>query len=370
MFIFLNLLFWYFWLFVVLIIHEFGHAIVAKIVGLKIFALIIGYGKKLTGFEIFGIPVEINLKPFNGLTYAFPTSTSWVKTRMWFYNLGGLLTHIIFISVFIIFNEQDFGSFFTSLVKRPAIFETFFLANLFLLVINAFPYKFQMPQGAYFSDGYKLFQIPFQKIEEIVALEKVHERLEAWNALRKGNHEKAFALYEKLLAENPDDMVLKHDLAIAKLKFGNYEEAREFLICTLTAKEFENPPMKMLLYNNIAWINAVIAKDSLLEEADKLSLEAYNSNPRLVNFIGTRGSVLVRLGKNVQGLELLKDAYGKMSDKRGRSENACFIAIGKAKLGAAKEAKSWLEIARKNDLDNKLIEIAEREINVILSGNA
>lgn len=367
MFLLLNIFLWYLCIFIVLFIHEFGHALAARIVGLRVVALIIGYGKKLFSFEIFGIPVEVNLKPLNGLTYAIPADNSWIKTRMWLFNLGGLLTHIIVICVFLTFFWIDFVSFFSSLVRSVAILEVFFLANVFIFAINAFPYKISMPQGTYSSDGYNFFQMPFAKTEEILEMETIHKKFEAWNYLRSGDNEKAIELYEKLLSAAPDDILLKHDLAIAKLKFGNYEAARELLITLVDAEQFDNPQSKMMLYNNISWINAVIGQPDLLYEADEMSREAYNSNPKFINYIGTRGSVLVRLGKNAQGLEFLKSCYGNASSKSSRAETACFIAIGNANMGKFKEAAGWIEKARKNDSEVRLIEIAEKEINEALS---
>ncbi|MBK8146963.1 MAG: site-2 protease family protein [Acidobacteria bacterium] len=248
MFILVNLFVWYFWIFVLLPTHECGHATAARLMRMRVHAMIIGYGRNLFRFEAFGVPIEINARPLNGLTIALPDGHRFIRLRFWIFNLGGIGTHIFFIAIAVLLAPPtDIWSFLGALTNRPAWIETFILANAFLFFANAIPYKLNMPQGSYFSDGYRVFQIPFARIEDLIPFEKLTERLEAWNLLRTGEVLKAKEKYLQLVSENPDDMLAKHDLAVAELSLGNFAFARTVFREALESKEFELPAMNLLV---------------------------------------------------------------------------------------------------------------------------
>ncbi|MBK8810724.1 MAG: hypothetical protein IPN69_08335 [Acidobacteria bacterium] len=229
----------------------------------------------------------------NGLTIALPDGHRFIRLRFWIFNLGGIGTHIFFIAIAVLLAPPtDIWSFLGALTNRPAWIETFILANAFLFFANAIPYKINMPQGSYLSDGYRVFQIPFARIENLIPFEKLTERLEAWNLLRTGEVLKAKEKYLQLVSENPVDMLAKHDLAVAELSLGNFAFARTVFREALESKEFELPAMNLLVKNNIAWVSAILGEPEMLAEADRFAGEAYASNPKLVNFIGTTGAVL------------------------------------------------------------------------------
>jgi tetratricopeptide (TPR) repeat protein len=363
MFIFVNLVVWYFWIFVLLLTHECGHAAAARLMRMRVLAMIIGYGRNLLKFEAFGVPIEINARPLNGLTIALPDGRGFTRLRFWIFNLGGIGTHVVFVAIGVLLAPPtDIWSFLGALTNRLAWFETFILANAFLFFANAIPYKLNMPQGTYFSDGYRFFQIPFARVEDLMPFEKLTERLEAWNLLRTGDVIKAKEKYLQLISENPDDMLAKHDLAVAELSLGNFASARAVFREALESKEFESPAMNLLVKNNIAWVSAILGEPEMLAEADRFAGEAYASNPKLVNFIGTTGAVLARLGQYQAGLRLLEDAFGKTSETAARAANACFVAYAYAGIGDFKQSDHWMDKARTIDPDNACLGILSKEV--------
>src|SRR5436305_9253946 len=48
--------------------HELGHALMARAVGLEVFDVIIGFGRKLWTGTVAGIPITVNCVPVGGLT--------------------------------------------------------------------------------------------------------------------------------------------------------------------------------------------------------------------------------------------------------------------------------------------------------------
>ncbi len=94
----------------------------------------------------------------------------------------------------------------------------------------------------------------------------------------------------------------------------------------------------------------------MLIKADTCSRLALKQIPWLVNCKGTRGSVLIELGRYDEGLKLLHDALRDDSHKPGQALNACYIAIAEARRGNLKESHNYFTLARKLDSDCVLLE--------------
>jgi hypothetical protein len=86
---------------------------------------------------------------------------------------------------------------------------------------------------------------------------------------------------------------------------------------------------------------------ALRDEADVLSAEAIAALPKMPGVLGTRGSVLVWLGRPEEGLPLLERSFAAHETPRDRATNACTLAMGYHARGDTRGAVRWLEIARR-----------------------
>jgi hypothetical protein len=367
MFILFNLLALYVIEHFLVLIHEFGHAAIAAILRFKIFSIQIGYGKRLANLKLLNVPISFHTIPFIGLTRALPKSKSWIRLRLWLYSSGGLMTHFFFLSISILIFPEilDPRTTIYKLTHEFAPMETFVVANLLLVLTNIIPRKLKSPTGTYNTDGYSLLTLPFMKESVIEESCNALPRVEAVDLLQRGEYEKAREIYESELAKTPNDNLLIHDLAIIDLNTGAYERSRELFISLLVADEFQKSEVNILLMNNIAWTAAVIGKEEYLQQADEFSQKAFDSAPTFANFIGTRGTVLIRLNRNREGIELLKKSYKYQSTPEARAAEACFIAIGEAKENNFKDADKWLKKANDESPNLELIELAKREVEEI-----
>lgn len=277
------------------------------------------------------------------------------------------MTHFFLLSISVLVFPEilDMRSTIFRLTHQFAPLETFVVANLLLVLTNIIPRELKTPTGTYRTDGYSLLSIPFMQEKATEELENALPRLEAVDLMQRGEYEQAREIYEHELDKSPGDNLLRHDLAIIDLNTGAYERSRQLFSELLAAKEFQQPAVKILLMNNIAWTAAVIGKEEYFQQADEFSLKAYESAPTFANYIGTRGTVLIRLNRNREGIELLKKSYKYQSIPEARAAEACFIAIGEAKEKNFKDAHKWLEKAYAESPKSELIELAKREITEI-----
>ena len=362
--ILLNLALIFVFQFVVLGFHEFGHASIARLFRFRLFSVRLGYSRELFKFKIVGIPLTICALPFIGLTYAVPASQSWVRTRMWFYVLGGPGVQIlIIVAIYLLRPDavqpaKAIPSLFSQI--QPTV--AFATSNLMVLLISLYPRETRRPNGNFRTDGYNLLTIPFKKLAEFRDLEKAVRRLEAYHLLEGGKADEALVLYEELLKESPDDDVLRHDIAVANLTDGRYEEALHIFESLLSSSDFQKTQLQIVLKNNIAWVIAVLGRAELLERAEQFSREAHAFSPNLTVFSGTRGAVLIRLGRVNEGIDFLKWAYRRQSVPVNRAAEACFIALGEFKRGKRVDSKNWMERARQESPNYHLIALLEEEL--------
>jgi len=362
-----NVLFWYLWLVVLLLLHELAHAGAARILGFKLHSISLGYGRQIVDRRILGLRFRINLIPFSGSTLALPQTTIALRRRLWLFVFAGPAVHMLAVLGCYLILGPDFFSnrlFSLSVLSRIAPIEMFIYANLFLLFVNLFSTSVRGPGAKLHSDGYRLVTIPFFHQERLEEYEALYVGIEAIEQIESGNLDKAIAIYENGLTRHPHNYMLRHDLALVRLRQGSYEHARNEFKELLTSREGSKADFRTILLNNIAWVDLLLRNDGLLAEADEYSEQAIKQQPKTTNFVGTRGAVLVRTGRVQEGLTMLKTAFQEHTDKSHRASVSCWIAIGEALLGNTPESTTWLQRAREESPNHYLLSIAENEIQL------
>lgn len=368
----INVAFYIVFQYLLLMIHEFGHVAMAKLAGMKVLSVRLGYGKRLLQSEILGIPIIVNAIPLIGLTYAITGGGGHVRLRYWLYSLGGPATHAVFLAIVYVISPQSFypGYFFPTVTSQIAPLEAFVFANLLLFAINIFPRSIKAPIGKFYSDGYTLLTIPFRSAKTIEELLKVEPRFEAYELLREGRYLDALAILDRELKNYPGDTFLTHDRALTKLHLGDFRDSRATFLGLIDTDEFSAEPNNFLLQNNIAWLDAVIGDEESAERAESFSRAAFAFAPDLHIFKGTRGSVMVRYGDVAKGSELLESSFKVCSDPDSRAAEAVFVALARAKQNRFAEADKWLNKAIAESPEYSLTEQIGAEIQALRSTSA
>ena len=102
------------------------------------------------------------------------------------------------------------------------------------------------------------------------------------------------------------------------------------------------------MLNCIAWADLKLATPERLDEADRLSSEAISAWHWIPECNGTRGCVLVRLGRFDEALPLLRLA-SRHGPQKSRALNLGYLAVAMSKLGNEFEAVRQLKLAKQLD---------------------
>jgi tetratricopeptide (TPR) repeat protein len=234
----------------------------------------------------------------------------------------------------------------------------FFYANLLVLIENLWPHNLNTPLGVFPSDGKQLFLSLFLSREAKELHHSANFALEASVCHQRGDYAEARTWVEKGLALYPDNEALLNWIGVVLLELCEYEKAREYFR-RLLARECKHPLLHPLMLNNIAYANALQGGEELLKEADKLSQQAMEAVGWIPAVKGTRGTVLVALGRFDAGIELLLDSMSRADLANHKAQNACLLAEAEARRGNLETAWHYLGEARKLDPKCVLLKRAE-----------
>lgn len=137
---------------ILLILHEFGHAIMARLLGWKVELIAIGFGKPRARITVLGMPVEFRTVPLSG--FAQPRAADLVLPRLKQFLIYGAGPGIELIAVAVV----GYLSGWDSLLQRSAdpgmiALQSFCVAALLGVFLNLIPIPHETEEGTAWSDG-------------------------------------------------------------------------------------------------------------------------------------------------------------------------------------------------------------------------
>ncbi len=146
------LLFLLFWI-PLLFIHEFGHAIMAKLLGWKVQRTVIGFGRVLFNTRLLGAPMQIRTIPLEGFVQIAPTTLKLarIKHALIYFAGPGIELLVFFIIMLMLGGMQQLFSI-TDDYSRIAL-QSFAFAALAGAIINLIPLGIITQNGSTPNDG-------------------------------------------------------------------------------------------------------------------------------------------------------------------------------------------------------------------------
>lgn len=337
--------------------HELAHLTAARLLGYRVFKMIIGMGKTLFTRNIFGFPTEFKILPAGGLAIAAPTTKKYFRLKQFGFIFAGPFINLLLAALVYPFVSDELWSI-SALSYQLAPGLAFFYTNLFVLTYNLWPHDVTTSLGKLPSDGKLLlqtFRIKPETIEQSLAARFVYEAAEDF---QKKDYQKARHAIEEGLRRYPENFYLLNWLSLLLIRFREFPEARAVSFKILAESE-KVPLQHAMILNNIAYVDALMCDHELLPEADDFSQKAMANLAWHPAIKGTRGTVLVELGRIEEGIVLLKQSISGHEDIHGKAENACFLAMAESKLGNFTAGQQYLDEARRYDSTCYMLERAE-----------
>jgi tetratricopeptide (TPR) repeat protein len=338
---------------VIIPVHELGHALAGSLVGMRITGITIGSGPTLLAGQLLSVKVRINLVPLMGVTMGFPKrpfrSLRW---RRWIFTAGGPAANVLIYFAL----RRLFGPALHDFKHHPLVW-TATWANWSLLALNLFPYR---TKEGLTTDGHGLFTIPFWSKEQVAEEHARSAAARVGQSVIRGDLETADRLAEETRARHPESPWTLSILGSVEHAHQRHDAARDLFRQAL-AKTTDRR-MVAILKNSIAFMNVMLAREEDLAEADRLSGEALAFLPDLPPVGGTRGAVLLRLGRVEEAWPLLLKSEAAAETRRNLAYTKAFVACALALRGKQDEARRKLAEAREADPRCDLLSRAEADI--------
>jgi hypothetical protein len=340
--------------------HELGHAWAARVLGWRVFRIVLGVGKPLFSRKWLGVPFEVRLLPIGGVTFCSPIEVRHLRLKRFLVILAGPLTNVLMVLAVIVIWQGNLRAFdFWQLPELPRLFVW---TNGLVLVVNLWPHQ---PKGAFGAptDGKQLLQTLSFKKEFITELQATRFVLEGLACRERLDVAGAREWCDKGLGLYPQEFSLLNLSGINHLDAQRYAEARTVFL-QLLAQESKPTGRRYLMLNNVAYAGALSRNPEWLPEADAFSNEAYAALPWVPAIVGTRGTVLVEMGQYPEGIKLLQEAFERADNAVSKGENAAHLAVAHAKNGDLAQGGRYLNLARQLNPSCALISRAESELGL------
>ena len=336
--------------------HELGHAVMARMLGWRVFQIVIGVGKPCLKWRWRGIQFDLRWLPLGGITLMAPAGNAWFRVKRFLSVLAGPAVNAGMAAATLWIWQGPVSEW--DPITLPTVPQLFVFANLWVLAVNLWPHNakesLRMP-----TDGKQLLDSFSRKhLAEALALRFA---LEATSCRERKDLAGARDWCDRGLALYPDNVHLLSLTGVNHLDLQHYVEARE-VFHRLLAREKQASSLASVLMNNIAYANALSGNPEWLAEADAFSRNAYAQLPWIPAIVGTRGTVLLALGQIDEATKLLSKSFEEHESPISKAENACHLAIAHARSEQLDKARRYVDLARQMHPACPLLPRAELEI--------
>ncbi|NRB59156.1 MAG: tetratricopeptide repeat protein [Winogradskyella sp.] len=195
------------------------------------------------------------------------------------------------------------------------------------------------------TDGLTLIKLLFQKKNDSNI--DFNDLLDANERVEEKDYDKAIELYKNYIEHEETFVLARYNIGYVYLKKGLVDEAIDWMSSCLEHVDKEkNKMLYAHVHNGLAWAK-LLTDDK--QDIDILSKKAYSINPKFIHFIGTRGSVLIELGKIDQGLKLLLPQVDFQFPNSQTLSLSMYIYYAFITLEESKKAMKYYNFISKNE---------------------
>jgi tetratricopeptide (TPR) repeat protein len=363
----------------IIVPHEAGHALAARLVGLRVFRVIIGQGPILWSCRLGRMHLEIRTQQTAGFTVIGHPTVRWFRLCSFLMILAGPLVNLVLLLVALWALPSSGGvpDLFAGW-PGPLLPFTFLAAIAFLVLVGLFPWLTTVNGQRVPSDGLQLLLIPFLSRQ---AIEQAHAHyfvLEANECLEAGRPADALRWYERGLEHYPADPMNAYGVASVLFKTNELARARQYAAERLKRQDL--PPLYQALYEDLAatvilhlifaaWDHGMAAApetEELLQQAEEhchraLIHEAQLAPETCCSMYGTLGCIFIEGGKLEEGEVLLRKSLARLESPQDRAYCYSYLAVAAARRGEQDKARQFLESARTLKPEHPALKRALRE---------
>jgi len=341
-------------------LHEVGHAVVAKLAGLRVYRLTIGLGAVLFQVRWGRLNLIVHAFPVAGYAQYSPHSEHNARLRMACATFGGIGFNLLAVlAVIAVEGTQVFSAaYWKSVYVEPAPLALLGFANFLLMGWSALPLTSDLTGP---SDGLLLLNIrrfgPAEVDNWIVHGYAREVSYRGRTSRRAGLEE-----VTRALKHYPDQFQLLCQQAGLLLSTGNWKQSLEILL-RLKADPSLPPSTKIQVLSLLAYA-------ATMDEVAQLRPDLQNWTGQLFSVCAgdpwvraLRGRAVFASGRTATGLAMMRVSLRtRWLAPDERADIACWLAVAEAESGRLDEAERLHELARREDPECVLLPTVETAI--------
>ncbi|HAG85480.1 MAG TPA: hypothetical protein DCL61_31125 [Cyanobacteria bacterium UBA12227] len=343
----------YVWTYFSTFCHEMGHFIFAKLAGMSPYLVKIGVGYKPLQLQLFKATFEFRILPCGGTTHAYSSTLDGFKVKFICFAIGGIFANFMLLAFLINLLR----------IKSGVIIWILIIIELILLLFDLIPYEVRVSYKENIQNDGKLIvsalAINYKKLFE--------ELLKEYNKQMCRYKNDKETLPKTFL--NNDVRTLKKfiEAQLILYQYNAFDEAVELFLEILNSPNISNLE-KAFILDNLACIVVMNGYKKYLVDADKWSQEALSLASYSKTLKGTRGAILIELGRYDEGKQLLLPLTEAGNEPIDIALSSCYIAKAEYFIGNLENVNPWLAKAKKiGGADvNKVLKRIQQEINYSL----
>lgn len=299
-----------------LVVHELGHALMAKALGWRVREIVIGFGRDLWHWRIGETHIKVKLAPVEGYVLPAPAESDRVRLKSALIYAAGPGAELLVLGLMLIVFGWD-GVFGAADDLLHIALQSLAVVILIGAGFNLLPFR---TEGAV-SDGLGILSSPFMPESAIQLRLITFELREAGRLLDAGRTSEALRLLETQQARFPDNPPLQMLFAQALSADGQADEARALIRGSLEHLS-ENDELER------GWLTLQAQVELDATEPDHLTMDlalqkTLAKSPNAPDLLAIKGASLVRRGRSEEGGDLLADAWRRND---GSADTAMMLA--------------------------------------------
>lgn len=321
-------------------LHEVGHAVFGRLVGLEVFQIVVGGGRTLWRGRIAGVLVSVGETPLSGLTLVSTARPRFARLQRAIVSLGGPAANLVFAAALLPLTPLVFPYALPNLAR--AGIAALFWTSLGLALLNLVPMRVNVRGARIASDGLRVLGSLFARAATLREWLLAHYAA-AWHtaeavtdipgmldAARAGS------------AAFPESAQMAMMLIVAVNWGGDARAARD-LTRELLERTDLAPIVRAFAKSNLAFFEFLVGEDGDRDEADRLSSEVIAAIPWHPSIRAVRAAVMLWLNQPEPALEQLQAAREDDEDGGRHGDVALLLSIAYAQLARLEEARRFLE---------------------------
>ena len=335
-----------------LVVHEWGHALVARLVGWSVYEIVLGFGPELGRFRIGPTRVVLRAIIAEGYVKPAPNGLKGARLKNALVYFGGPGAELLVVLILYLIVG---GRLFERSDELPMVaLQGLALAATLGVVMTLVPHR----AGGAATDGLGILLSPFIPQSHFAHQMVLPALREAERLLDQEDARAAWAVLNCAVAEHPDSALLRVMQARCLAANGDVQGALSELEELRTSADATDV-LEAERLHAAAWVGLESDDRSMLEDAEGACLAALERMPDSPEYLVTLGAVHLRQGHYQKAGEALQKAYRAARDPWLEDRCLAYLSALARARGQLEEAQLFARALRARTRSPRLLKLLE-----------